>query len=508
MSGLSERAQFSFESGVSASYLVIGTSAEEQVLNYQVEMVAENTIPGVLAFDVRQKDDSLHFYYNITSKLALSQFLSRRKLKRDEFIRLISSIIKVLWDTRVYFLFRNSFVIDVNYIYIEPFSLKPYLAYLPIHSDLDIHMHFKSFLTHVIFNAADIDESNTDNFLQRIITYMKTESFNVFELGKLLDELKEKEHIRREDSELFEMDLPKCKETKDQVELKNNKKVMAKESHLAPSGLGNDERKNQERKTKSFQANLNPVIFIPVCDAAAIILAVTQAELLKSLGNDLMTTYLAFGLILLALNALAIKKLKERKSKSTVSFQGKQQKNGIAQNKSEIKKDGWSLTRELENAYNDAYRRDDSKKVIPFTHRNMLKNENPIVTGRSMDSHNAMMTKFSIYHGETTFLKAPNEKMPYLQSKQEEVTEKIFISKTGFIIGRLKEQVDFCMQNKTIGKVHAEFVQRDGVFYLKDLNSRNGTFINNKRIDSNKEVLIKDKDTITFANNEYVFIKP
>jgi len=68
--------------------------------------------------------------------------------------------------------------------------------------------------------------------------------------------------------------------------------------------------------------------------------------------------------------------------------------------------------------------------------------------------------------------------------------------------------VDYISQNNAVGKVHAEIISRDGRYFVKDLNSKNGTFVNGVRIAANTEYEIKNNDKITFANSEYVFIIP
>ncbi len=42
--------------------------------------------------------------------------------------------------------------------------------------------------------------------------------------------------------------------------------------------------------------------------------------------------------------------------------------------------------------------------------------------------------------------------------------------------------------------------------FLKDLNSVNGTFVNDGRISGNVEHPLKDGDNVAFANCEYVFV--
>jgi len=76
--------EFNYESSATGSFLVVSTDAGENVLLYQVEMLASNPNKNILPLDIRQKDAKYNFYYNITSKLALSQYLKRNKLKRND----------------------------------------------------------------------------------------------------------------------------------------------------------------------------------------------------------------------------------------------------------------------------------------------------------------------------------------------------------------------------------------------------------------------------------------
>ena len=82
--------------------------------------------------------------------------------------------------------------------------------------------------------------------------------------------------------------------------------------------------------------------------------------------------------------------------------------------------------------------------------------------------------------------------------------EDIIIDKDDFIIGRLAGHVDHILRNNAVGKLHAEIICRNGVCYVKDLNTVNGTYINNIRIDSNKEVELKESDRLQLANSEFV----
>lgn len=75
----------------------------------------------------------------------------------------------------------------------------------------------------------------------------------------------------------------------------------------------------------------------------------------------------------------------------------------------------------------------------------------------------------------------------------------------GVVIGRLKQQVDFAVNSPRVGKVHARFFGQNGQYYVVDINSKNGTYINGsiERIESNLQYSLHDKDRIMLADSEF-----
>ncbi len=56
-------------------------------------------------------------------------------------------------------------------------------------------------------------------------------------------------------------------------------------------------------------------------------------------------------------------------------------------------------------------------------------------------------------------------------------------------------------------RLHARVRQRDGEYYLADLNSRNGTAVNGTMLKGGEEYLLQDEDQVDFAQARYVFVK-
>lgn len=91
-----------------------------------------------------------------------------------------------------------------------------------------------------------------------------------------------------------------------------------------------------------------------------------------------------------------------------------------------------------------------------------------------------------------------------IEEGKTSLMDRIFIDKSEFSIGR-DGGVSFRINEHAISKKHAEILYKKEKYYLKDLGSSNGTFLNNVRLEANKEEEISDGSRVTFGNKCYVF---
>lgn len=93
----------------------------------------------------------------------------------------------------------------------------------------------------------------------------------------------------------------------------------------------------------------------------------------------------------------------------------------------------------------------------------------------------------------------------YLEYYENGVLTRVPLERASTLIRRLRSQVDFAVTNPRVGKIHAEFIVRDGKVFVKDLNSKNGTYINGnpQRLGSNVEYPLKDRDRVSMADSEF-----
>ncbi|MCD7884421.1 MAG: DUF6382 domain-containing protein [Lachnospiraceae bacterium] len=74
-------------------------------------------------------------------------------------------------------------------------------------------------------------------------------------------------------------------------------------------------------------------------------------------------------------------------------------------------------------------------------------------------------------------------------------------------IGKIKGEADIILRASTVSRMHARIQIREGLCFLKDMNSKNGTFVNGERLNPQEEREIKEGDTVSFADVEYHVIK-
>lgn len=80
----------------------------------------------------------------------------------------------------------------------------------------------------------------------------------------------------------------------------------------------------------------------------------------------------------------------------------------------------------------------------------------------------------------------------------------ILVSKDEFIIGRKQGSVDGLVTfNKMIGRVHCKILRQNNQYAVVDLNSSNGTFVNNIRLLPKQNCVLKNGDVLRLAKSSF-----
>jgi hypothetical protein len=95
----------------------------------------------------------------------------------------------------------------------------------------------------------------------------------------------------------------------------------------------------------------------------------------------------------------------------------------------------------------------------------------------------------------------------YLKPYDQDNFETIRVTNFPFFIGKTKINVDYCLKNEAISRYHAKITKDQEHFYITDLNSTNGTFLNDEAVLTYQIKELQIGDEVTFANIRYQFLK-
>ncbi len=105
--------------------------------------------------------------------------------------------------------------------------------------------------------------------------------------------------------------------------------------------------------------------------------------------------------------------------------------------------------------------------------------------------------------GGTACLSNLREPGLYLRSVNAAYSD-LRINKASFLVGKKKDAVDGWLKARGISRIHAKISREEDCYYLTDLNSTNGTFLNGGRLGVNEKARLRPGDTVGFVDVRYV----
>lgn len=104
--------------------------------------------------------------------------------------------------------------------------------------------------------------------------------------------------------------------------------------------------------------------------------------------------------------------------------------------------------------------------------------------------------------GETSCLNRESEGL--LLRSENTAYPDLQITKESFLIGKKKDAVDGWLRARGISRIHGRISREADSYYLTDLNSTNGTYLNGGRLGVNEKARIRPGDQIGFAEVKYI----
>ncbi len=73
------------------------------------------------------------------------------------------------------------------------------------------------------------------------------------------------------------------------------------------------------------------------------------------------------------------------------------------------------------------------------------------------------------------------------------------------LIGKQKSLVDMVIQDDTVSRIHARIVRKNGSYFISDMGSKNGTFVDGQAVVGREEVMLTEGARVRFSGCSYTY---
>lgn len=464
---------------------------------YECQMLAGNSIEGLLRFRVEYQEEKQQFYYEITSKQPLSRMLEKRRATGEEIRRLILDLIAVLRRIEEYLLKEEQLLLDPEYIYVDPNGFHASLCLVPgMEGDLPAAL---SGLLQYLLDRVDHKDRDGVVIAYNLYQESRKENYGICDLIRCLspgndsifdtEDGKTERQKRTQDGERW-------------VEAGGYGKGYRAAEGEAEEGTGAE---NRERRTDTWEREEGAVDMEALqykepekhtiwkeCIQAVFMIAAAEGVLWYFMGEPGVMRYglaAAGGIALIICLAAAGKRMmsehrdrdsgKEREQADSLQEYKKESRiTGEERAKHGAEYSAWEIHPESEDEYRRRIQKREAEELE-----------------RSSEEGTMLLTK-----------EEKNAHVGILEPLNK-AEESIIISYVPFIIGKHSELSDYQLKWPEISRLHLRVDKKEDVCIITDLNSTNGTVVNGYALQANETVSIKNGDLIYLAGIGFKFIE-
>ncbi len=481
---------------IKTNYLECMLDEEENIIEYECEMILNNDIEGLLNVTRKTYNGQTCLMYNIKEKISLRRMGEGKKLSIQDFISICYSLSNIINCLKEYSLYSEGIVLNKEYIFVDPRNMCCSVVYIPnANKDRDVES-IQQFFRELLFSGMiNIDDSIMIN---KIVQILNEPLQSITVLKKELESLQNKKEHFQKSVEILnkkeeKVELPKIekiemtKENQNQIEQVKKYAIPEKKQQEMKKEKISKEKNKKEKTTKKEKQQKDYSSTIMLCITG--ILFVGIAFLFHKgffvTENGQLDTSMIVGIVIVAvgIEILVYKKIKSNKNKIVKTEKRAKKEVNNPEKKQEIKKENYFFTPEK-------MKQQEIQKIPE--QKNI---ESSIIPIDSIEEMGIDVTEN---------MDTESIENPYLENA---IGERHYLTTEHTRIGRQADKVEIVLKNKKVGRLHAEIYQKDGYFFLMDMNSSNGTYLNHntERLIACTDYRLNFGDSIRFANEEYIF---
>lgn len=495
-----------YKKDIRHNYMILSEENHDAIEPYCIKMLEHQEIAGVLALEQRIMDNRYLFYYDITGKQSMCNLLDKAALTYDKLKLLFNTIIETLEKAYDYLLPEDDFILLPEYIYLDIVNNLPSLCFFSGYYKNSREQLIR--LIEYLMNKVDYNDKEAVLLVYQLYAISREEGFTFLQLKEALggqnplkDQIKQ---LKNTTSKYSHNELKEEQVSKNTRESAEDIPVMM-------------ERVEEEREVACY--SLKTYLYSGACVAGAILIIIISLAtriLYNPFGNRIEYSKLfALLLILFCTVGYLLSKILDKKNKITKMVKV-----------CEYIDPRVSAEMPTESKVNLRDIREQSLQKRCLQEQSLQKHclQDMSIQGRSgqlqilqeqiihSEEKGSIKTNNSLAEEDenpTCLLNGEAELVEkiLLKSKDREKYQDIQLSDFPFSIGKLKKNVDYCLEQEVISRYHAKITKEGESYYITDLNSTNGTYVNQEELQTYEKKEIQFGDQITFANITYQFLK-
>ena len=411
------------------------------------KMIIRNKIRHLAKMTPQSIDGKTYYYYDIQGRVNLEALFTGRCFRADELRTILKSLSEMLYELQRYMLSPDEVIFSPAAVWLSPDTLEPSFIYVPEmlpDECCSIRVLAQFFTEHV--DGEDREAAS-----------MAYEYLEMVENGYIIPDVKEPQP-----------DLCRTDETPpiDPDDYWDLKEGIADEMKPFFEDNGPDRQANRRAKTIPAVICLGTVIV-----AAGIYIAfVLRPDLFPVILSD--EEYMIAGAGIAVAFALVLTGVIYMFGKKNDS-EGKEGNEGTDLSGNDPSPAEMTYSGQNEEIYAD---------------REYSENKDPA------DEKTVLLKRTGSF--------SPAGRYPMLKYDDG---RHVIIRRFPFIMGKMKTRVDEVIEGEGISRIHAMIKEQDGLYFISDLNSLNGTGVNGKMLEANETAEIYSGDIISLADTTLTF---
>ena len=431
---------------------------QTDIIDEKVDKGVSGKFPQIIPYRLEEKDNQREFIYEIGNKVQLTEFL-KKEINKKQMLTLLYNLLSGLEAFGMNMISLSYVAKDIQYVFVAPESLNVYFIVAGVDKEITDLNEVRNFVKDVICNAHYF-EMDRDNYVARLITFTnKLGTFSVGDMKEFVNQL------------LIDMGIH-IEEEKKKTEKKEEKTANDKVSRIGV--MQNNAKMVQPGASVGGSVPPMPKRQVPPMPNGQ---PMPGRPMPMQMGPD-------------------------GKPMNGQPMPGRPMP-------MQMGPDGKPIVPPIPNrpAPSMPEKKPEATPVPPMPEKKPEAAPVPPMPEKKPEA--APVPPMPEKKPETAPVppveeKKPQVPVPYLL--RIATNEKIYINKPEFSIGRSATKADYTVtDNSDVSRIHCIIERKNGVSYIRDNASTNGTFVNGQNIAGQKNVFLTNNAKVSLGDEGFIY---